>query len=77
MLGLGDDRELVSGLSAAHSELCRFESMEGNDYRHVWKLIKRVVEKSLKAAELEKTLSSLHVPDYNVSQQEKATRLRG
>ena len=81
MLGLGDDRETVLGLPADHSNICKFDSQDGLDYRPVWKYIKRLAERASQKREQEESLKSLeapsHVPESIPAGMDTIERLKG
>ncbi len=50
VLGLDDERELKFAMDADHSNICKFDDPQGEDYYPVWtnvlKMSKQAVEKS-------------------------------
>jgi hypothetical protein len=65
-MGLGDDRETVLGLAADHSNICRFETANGEDYRPVWKSIKLLANNAVKHAHEINSMEQITIPQGDV-----------
>lgn len=61
VLGLPDDREMVIGLDADHSAICKFGE-DGEDFRPVWQSIRRLIRDSTAKVQREKEMLKTSVP---------------
>jgi hypothetical protein len=57
VLGLPGEREIKVSMHANHSNICKFEDENGEDFRPVWQAIQGMVEAAVKNAEQLKALA--------------------
>jgi len=66
VLGLPGEREIKIDMHADHSNICKFEDEDGQDFRPVWQEIQALIEAATKNAEQLKELASVSGAQHNM-----------
>ena len=73
ILGLAGDRELVFGITADHSNICKFETEDDSEYEVVSKNLKELVDNAIKHAREIEAQTAPMTPASSVSSVNDAT----